>query len=157
MSCCVLLLWATSCGPVKVVGPRPLYPEANDDYIEIDSRQPTLRWEAFPNAEFLDAMPKGIEDRIADLTYDLRIWRAVEDYPAELAYARSGLAKPQHRLEVALDPAKQYHWTVRARFTLNGRSRVTHWGMLAEGSCIGADRKSRVPSLCHYRFSTPEE
>lgn len=157
MCCCVLLLWATGCDSVEVAGPRPLYPEADEDYVEIDSRQPTLRWEAFPDAEFLDAAPSRIADRIVEVTYDLRIWRAIEDYPAELVYARSKIAEPHHRLEAALDPAKQYHWSVRARFTLDGRARVSPWGMLVEGLCIGADREGRVPSLCHYRFSTPED
>lgn len=155
--CCALLVLVAACHSVEVAGPRPAYPAADDDYVVVDSRQPTLLWEAFPSADFLDAAANGTAERIADVTYDLRIWRVVGDYPVELVYARSGIVEPRHRLEVALDPGARYHWSVRARFSLGGQSRVGRWGMLVDGFCTGADRTSRVPSLCHYRFATPEE
>ena len=76
------------------------------------SLQPTLRWEAFKG----DAV-----------TYDLMIWRAEGHNLGNLVYSRERLTEPYHTVEIPLDRLTRYFWTVRARFSTNGRTKVTEW------------------------------
>jgi hypothetical protein len=78
----------------------------------ISAPQPMLRWEPF----------KG-----DDVTYDLMIWRAADRNLGILVYSRERLTQPQHTVEIPLDPQTRYFWTVRARFSANGRTKVTEW------------------------------
>jgi hypothetical protein len=78
----------------------------------ISAPQPTLRWEPF----------KG-----DDVTYDLMIWRAADRDLGNLVYSRERLTQTQHTVEIPLDPQTRYFWTVRARFSANGRTKVTEW------------------------------
>jgi hypothetical protein len=57
--------------------------------------------------------------------------------PAGIVYRRDGLASPTHTLETALSPGTRYFWTVRARFELDGRERVTEWGTINNGGIYG--------------------
>lgn len=78
----------------------------------VTSLQPTLRWEPF----------KG-----DDVTYDFMIWRAAGRNLGNLVYSRERLTEPYHTVEIPLDPKTTYFWTVRGRFSANGRTRVTEW------------------------------
>ena len=78
----------------------------------VTSLQPTLRWEVFKG----DAV-----------TYDLMLWRAADRNLGNLVYSRERLTQPQHTVEIPLDPQTRYFWTVRARFSANGRTKVTEW------------------------------
>jgi hypothetical protein len=78
----------------------------------ITSLQPTLRWEAFKRD---------------DVTYDLMIWRAAGRNLGNLVYNRERLTKSYHMVEIPLDPKTRYFWTVRARFSAEGRTKVTEW------------------------------
>jgi len=160
-----LTLLATCACATPGTGLRPLYVSAKSGSSQptditsyshwwfgwAQSLQPTLRWEAFPRPSE-DTRDQG---QIANVTCDLRIWRAspvqAENRipPVELVYAREGLAAAEHTVAQPLAPGT-YVWSVRARFELSGAPRVTEWGGLKE--------KSRLPielSPWRYRFVTP--
>jgi hypothetical protein len=90
-----------------IFGLRPEYPEVKMRYassrrdlvsVEVDSLQPTLRWESFPRPQDRDADKEGELGRIRNVTYDLKIWRTQlpdwSAYPVEVVYARQGLPEP---------------------------------------------------------------
>jgi hypothetical protein len=80
---------------------------------KISSLQPTMAWEAFTGD---------------DVTYDLMIWRAAGGLNlGNLVYSRERLTEPSHMVEIPLDPMTRYFWTVRARFSANGRTKLTEW------------------------------
>lgn len=148
-------------GRVPVSGLRPHYPEASLKFVEVDSLQPTLSWEAFPRPIDLAGDKYGIRGRISNVTYDLRIWQADEEspreYPAEIAYARRGLREPWHTVEQPLMPSTMYFWSVRARFELDGQPRVTQWGVTYPSvpQFIHVPHQRLVPHPDLYRFETP--
>jgi hypothetical protein len=160
----VCLSLAACVAPLDVAGLRPLSPEPYNLAPKMDSLQPTLRWEPFPRPTDLQADRAGWVSRVRRVTYDLRIWRGVRDqygylevYPAELVYSRSALAATEHLVEVPLASDTQYLWSVRARFDLDGQSRVTPWGVLLLPGQSPADdpRSGSVPPRGYYRFATP--
>lgn len=139
---------------VSVFGLRPEYPEVHHlAFVEVDSLQPMLRWESFPRPQDHEADNEGLMNRIRVVTYELKIWRAENDYPGELVYTRQGLPEPSHKIDDSLQRCTKYFWTIRARFTLEGHSRVTEWG-LATTSYI-SPRVAYVPIPFYYRFRTP--
>jgi hypothetical protein len=101
--------------------PMVTYLDKADLSPKVSSLQPTLQWETF----------KG-----KNVTYDLMIWRAAGLNPGNLVYSRGHLLEPIHTLEITLDADAHYFWTVRARFTVDGKTRVTEWS-----------RRSFSPSL----------
>lgn len=159
----VLLLGA--CAPGAVIGLRPEYPptgqlfrDAGYDFVEVDSLQPTFRWEAFPRKQDLAADKEGVLGGLTTVSYDLQIWRAGYSfqYPAERVYAKQGLAKTSHRIEAPLAPATRYSWTVRARFLENGEPRVTEWAMYEwEDTRLRGPFDELFPSPRYFRFVTP--
>ncbi len=171
---------------VPVSGLKPLEPVQRVSFwtpdqlsaVEVDSLRPTIRWEPFPGRHempligqrpYVDVDPA----RIDDITYDLRIWRARNDHPQSLVYERRGLADTVHRLDLDLDPATTYFWSVRARFRLDGQTRLTDWSLsqvpypydevpnnlAAFGALTTRDvatRIGRIPFPNYFRFRTPE-
>jgi hypothetical protein len=118
--------------------------------VRVDSLQPTLRWQAFPRAQDLAAAPQDMA-RVRNVRYDLVIARNENLAPAEIVYRREALPRPDHAPETPLAPRTDYFWTVRARFELDGRERVTSWGYTEH------EQRERwtVPSRFSYRFRTP--
>ena len=163
------LTWLVGCTrPAPVSGLRPEYPEARSKvlgsevpFVKLDSVQPTLRWESFPRPQDHEADKEGLLSRIRNVTYDLKIWRADEksaiEYPAELVYSRRGLPEPWHKLEDPLKPSTKYFWTVRARFELDGQTRITEWGVTEHPQFPQVARLPVVPNPMYYRFKTPSE
>ncbi len=111
---------------------------------------PTLRWEAFPRESDRQADPESV-GRVRRVRYDLRVWREANLAPAELVYRREGLPEAEHRLETRLAPGTRHFWTVRARFELDGRERVSEWGV-THFRAFGAVTPA---SPFAYRFRTP--
>lgn len=68
---------------------------------------------------------------------------------------REGIA--EHKMEATLEPASEYYWTVRARFKLDGRTRMTPWshyyGPNSRPQCPGRDLPG---SGLNYWFRTPQ-
>lgn len=142
----------SGCGGVTVVGLHPKYPPLEKkafathcEFVEVESLQPTFQWQPFPRPS------DDFADRIQDVTYELRIWTTTQGPSGKLRYSRDGLKLPSHKLEKPLEPSIQYLWSVRARFTIDGNSRVTEWGMA--GLPL---RNEAIPNLSCFRFKTPE-
>jgi hypothetical protein len=140
------------------------------DWVKVDSRQPTLRWEAFPGTTqaMLGARIQPFvdvdTDEVSDITYDLRIWNTSHGAPADLVYEREGIVEPSHRVESPLMPRTRYVWSVRSRFKLAGRPRASEWSV-SQIPCPAsygmncarglARRLGTIPPLNYYRFETP--
>jgi hypothetical protein len=91
----------------------------------VDTLTPTLAWSALPlTPRVADPNPWA---RAGDLRYDLRIWKAVDDAPGDIVYERLGLTGTRHQVEVALEPAAAYFWSVRMRGAIDGRLRAVPW------------------------------
>lgn len=120
------------------------------NWSPVKSVRPTLRWDHFPRDRDLKAAP-GEMARVKNVRYDLIIARERYLKPAEVVYRRDGLPEPQHTLDAPLLRNSRYFWTVRARFELDGRLRVTEWG----ATSYQAFGKQTALSPWSYRFKTP--
>ncbi|MGD0728414.1 MAG: hypothetical protein ABSB63_23175 [Spirochaetia bacterium] len=130
----------------------------------VDSLQPRLEWVPFPSQRNREMDTEGRLKEIAQVSYDLRIWRLAEEMhrPSELVYERNGLVDSWHTVEQPLEHAKTYYWAVRARFVRYGHAAVTQWTtcprflplITKEGTTTGEGSFfSKLSGL--YRFSTP--
>lgn len=134
-------------------------------YTEVDSLQPLFRWEAFPRPRDRKAGNASVLEKIADVTYDLKIWEAAGDFPDRLVYDVSGLRDPQHRPAFPLKPATKYFWTFRARYKLEGQPQATRWAFSSVPASAPSDYPQRqpfgtcdldaIPSTNYFRFTTP--
>jgi len=121
------------------------------EWTQVESLQPTLRWQSFPRPSDVAAAPEAMA-RVGSVTYELVVAREQNLAPAEVVYRRAGLPRPEYRLEAPLAPNTRYFWTVRARFALDGMTRVTGWGST---HYIARDSMT-APSPFSYRFRTPK-
>lgn len=117
----------------KPLAKRPHRAIANLEFVELDSVHPILRWESFPRDYDLTDV-EGRQNKITNVSYDLKIFNAGRSsrnpvilLPAKLIYDVRGLSEPHHKIENALNECTDYFWTVRAKFKLNDRMRVTEW------------------------------
>ena len=151
----ILLILLQGCGaPAVNLGLRAEYPKQRfrflidsppAAFVKVDSLQPTFRWERFPREGDSEAHLKIDPSRIREVKYELKIsapgW----------SYARGDLEQPYHQVEVPLQPATKYFWTVRACFKLEEEPRCTEWGALS-----GWERGMFYhPHIWSYRFQTP--
>jgi len=153
---CSLLV---GCGKeASVYGLKPDYPIARHNYIDadiafvtVDSLRPALRWEAFPRSQ-----DSELAGRATNVTYELQVWKIGEsDQGAELVYERTALPNPFHAIERSLSPSTKYLWSIRARFELDGQTRLTEWGRPSQSFFFR--RLNVIPNLYLYRFETPAE
>jgi hypothetical protein len=116
---------------------------------KVDSAQPELRWETFPRQRDLEAAPAEMA-RVKNVAYDVVVAREHDMAAAEVVYRRERIASNAHTLETALQSARRYLWSVRARFELDGHQYVTEWARISyDGSNIVS------PHRGSYRFATP--
>lgn len=103
-------------------------------FVEVDSIQPTLRWEGFPrDYDLINA--DGQPQQITDVRYDLRIFNTTTPssgshrmlIPSKQVYDARNISIPYHKIENKLEKCTNYFWTVRARFKLDDNVRVTEW------------------------------
>lgn len=78
--------------------------------------QPSLEWEPFPGS---------------NVSYEIKIWEGGRLGPERVVYHRADIRSTSHRLETPLDASTLYYWSVRARYSENGRFRITEWGRRA--------------------------
>lgn len=159
---------------------------------EVESVTPLLAWEEAPAAAWssdyhawnpnerpADETPWG-RAKPSDITYDLRIWSVVDGAPDALVYERLKLPRPQHRVEVALEPGSTYFWSVRMRYVVDGRMHATRWsaapdqayplsghlkdalfyarlddGTLKSMTCVACQCLDFTPATNYFRFRTP--
>lgn len=148
-----------------VCGLRPLSPDltagaASDSLVftEIDSLQPTLRWESFPRPTDLRADRQGVLVKTQDVSYELRIWRMEDNSDIRRVYERRELTTPKHRVDVRLDQNARYFWSVRAKFRAGEETRVIPWGFSKVPSVPGLAfciTPGNIPHANYYRFQTP--
>lgn len=119
------------------------------EWTTVDSLHPVLSWQAFPRASDLSMAP-DLAGRIARVRYDLVIARERNSAPAGIVYRRDGLIATSHTVRSGLQPGGRYFWTVRARFDLDGRERVTEWAT----TNYRAQERTTSPSSFSYRFKT---
>lgn len=110
--------------------------------------QPTLSWQRFPRDFDVETSPEEM-GRVRNVRYDLVVAREHNLAVAEITYRREGLSEDVHTVETPLSPGTRYFWTVRARFELDGRQRVTDWGQWIMRA------KLTAPSPWSFRFRTP--
>lgn len=131
---------------------RPVNPKLDGGFFnnpprpaKADSLRPTLEWERFPRP-YTWAPENSAAARITDVTYDLRLYRAIRRYVAggkdthhreSKIYERVGLVEPAHRPDIELQACTPYFWTIRARFRLDGRVRVSGWTTIRRSGLPG--------------------
>lgn len=136
----LLTLSLTACSmKSQTYGLKPLYPENRRSsgafgspvilFTEVDSLQPLLRWEPFPTPEDRELYREGLFESIKDIRYDIKIWLSDNDSPGLLIYSETGLPEPQFKLQKSLLYCSKYFWSIRARFEVEGKTRVTDWGV----------------------------
>jgi hypothetical protein len=110
---------------------------------QVGSLRPKIVWEPFPG------------NTVSNVTYDLKIWKAEDDFPVKLVYFRQGLTESSQTLEDSLEPASKYYWTVRARFKYDGYSGATAWQYPTHPSPFKVEVGDGVISYGLYDFVTP--
>ncbi len=124
-----------------------------------DTFHPTFRWGSFaPLGEAAAGDQSGPLSRVQPLTYNLKVWRAdTNNLPGELIYGRDGLPASPHRMELPLEPDTKYFWTVRARFDLDGQTRVSPWAVTRHRKGYSPSTFDRVTNPFYYHFTTPSD
>jgi hypothetical protein len=67
---------------------------------------------------------------------------------------REGTA--EHKIGVPLEPASEYFWSVRARFKLDGKVRVTMWSRFNYPNELDNCEQNSIRPGLYYRFRTPQ-
>jgi hypothetical protein len=143
------------------VGLQPKSPSISGadgiSFVVIDGTQPILEWEGFPTVRDRER-DSGWIARTQNVRYDVVIYRARRDAPAEVVYSQTGLPGHTHQVSEPLPARTRYFWTVRARFELDGQVRVTDWSVVDAQNVYPHGPVSRlplVPSEFYFRFETP--
>lgn len=119
------------------------------EWFAVDELRPRIRWEAFPRRGDVAQQPEAMA-RVTDVRYELIVAREENMAPGDVVFRRDGIAVPETSLDDSLRPDSRYFWTVRARFDLDGRTRVTEWG----STRFDARDRITAPSRYSYRFRT---
>jgi hypothetical protein len=151
-----LLAYVLGAGSVQgaIRGAFLLEPRAGksaDKLGRVDTAYPVLRWQPWDPAAIASqtADPTGELARATNVRYDVRIWQWESGATADLVYERRGIEGTQHTVENALPVNASYIWSVRVRFSLDGRDYLTAWGGVFV-SCTSPAFSSR---LCGERFT----
>lgn len=131
--------------------PTDICPASAQHYATVESLRPTLRWKAFPRGVDRESLAHDTLQKISNVSYELKIWRAEDCERGRLVYERSGLAVPEHTLEQPLEPGSRYFWSARARFLVEGRPNTTPWSFFDATTCFPND----VADWQYLRFITP--
>lgn len=148
-------LAGNDCWLVPISPPNPSFSKS-----VIDTLRPTFQWSAFPRELDHQKLDPEVLRKIENVTYDLRIWDVDSHHISghfrrnRLFYERTGLAAPEHTMEVSLAPATKYVWSVRARFVFVGRPMATRWATryAVESTCFLDD----IPEWGYSNFKTPK-
>lgn len=125
-------------------------------YPLVESVQPELVWDIFPDAQRLAQIRKGTGQDINKVSYDLKIWKVVQGNAGDLIYERQGLAEPAHTLETPLSPGTPYFWSFRACFSIGEGRACTPWAFSLIPS-LGTEfcESPTIAPWNYYRFQTP--
>lgn len=171
-----LLLGLGACSmEAAVSGLKPLNPpqyfggagNPRLEFAEVKTLQPTLSWEPFPGRHQWPLSPHPEKfvtvdsDRVSNVTYDLIIWSVDNGNASDVVYEHQEIPETSHTLEEPLAPSSLYFWSVRTRFELEGKTRVSEWSLTmvpwypGPSPRVRARNNGRIPSLNYYRFKTP--
>jgi len=89
---------------------------------------------------------------VRNAIYDLLVTREENGAPVEIVDRGERVPEPRRTLETSLVPNARYFWTVRARFDIDGRARMTEWS--TTDCCRGA--LPPAPSDASYLFTSPQ-
>lgn len=120
------------------------------EWYAVSSLRPHFKWEAFPRVGDTAVAPDEMA-RVRNVRYDLIIAREENMAPGEVLYRADGLTSPEHTINVSLPSGARCFWTVRSRFDLDGRTRVTEWSSTQSG----IRENVSAPSRYSFRFRTP--
>lgn len=114
-----------------------------------DDLSPLLSWQGFPRESDISLAPQDMK-RVKNVRYELVVGTGGNGETPDVFYHVAGLNEISHRIPMRLEPDTRYFWSVRARFDLDGRRRVTDWATYCPfGSQL-------VVGGSIYRFYTPE-
>jgi hypothetical protein len=104
----------------------------NYGYFELDTLVPTFEWNAFEDAYAEDPLVPDADASTLEVTYDLRLFRARRMFwdilvAGEQIAEFRGIQATNFSPGFPLDRCAPYLWTVRARFSIDGRTYLTHW------------------------------
>jgi hypothetical protein len=179
-----VLLLISACengNPALISGFEPIHPRVTWGptfkspgkvfFAKVDSLQPEFRWMPFPGVtyEYEFVMRKSVPfvdvdpDMIQSARYDLRIWDVEKGHRGDLVYESKGIEDAVHKITTKLAPSTEYYWSVRARFDLEGQTRVSEWSLsevpcVLSGTVCGrelARRTGRIQDIHYFRFRTP--
>jgi len=153
---CLLALLALSACGVPHAGLMAEYPTRERDgcmlfskFKTVETLTPTLRWQTIGQV-LMEGNERNINRAdLTDISYELRIWETETGYSGRLVYSRLGIATPYHTLEEPMKSDVRYLWTVRAHFKVDGKERVSEWGMT--GFLL---QDEPVPNPSCFRFKT---
>ena len=108
------------------------------------SQTPTLAWELFllggdSYGEWVERIDKN------DVLFDLEIFDG-----ATLAYAASGISEDYHEVQRPLENCKNYSWSVRPVYHVDGKSRAGEWMRSNSRSFMTYSRRSFDPETQQF-------
>jgi len=94
---CVLL--TAGCAPKPyvpyVAGLKPESPFAEQE-SQVDTLRPTLRWERFPRAKGLEELGPHADERIAAVSYEIRLWKVGKQFPEMSDLMKAGTGEQRY-------------------------------------------------------------
>jgi len=104
------------------------------DWLEVNTLTPEFCWKASPNPDRQEL--RGIEktNELTQPTYEVEIHQG-----DELVYQREGLKETCHHLTRPLERDREYRWSVKTWFELDGRVRATRPGAVLFKTPSGPD------------------
>ena len=121
------LAWALN--PFNASSPLPSDKRLNASGclpIRVETSTPSFSWQPVPETRNGETLAVPAEA----LRYDFRVF----DDGLREVHRADDLVTPDYIMPAPLDAKAVYYWTVRARFELNGETRVTDWATCGESS-----------------------
>ncbi len=101
----ILIFYIAGCS-TPMSGLQPQYPPFEKGlfsrwgkFVEVDSLQPTFRWQPFPRPQDRIVDKTGLPTQVKRVTYELRVWKTIAGMSGDEVYARVGMKLPYHKLE----------------------------------------------------------
>ena len=139
---CVLL--ATGCiakpfTPVYIVGLKPELPRA-DRESQVDTLRPTFRWEQFPRAaDLVEIDPRG-DERIAAVSYELRLWKVGKEFSGTCV-------APESTARIGVTSDYKYSWRHECRDTDPGELVYTKQGLVTPEHILETPLQPNSPPI----------
>ncbi len=143
----------------------------NYGYFPTKTLTPAFSWADFRDAYAEDPLYANVAAKDLDISYDLRIFRAVDLQnelrvplvgpteqlltlqSGEQLYEFRGITETSFRPDVAFQACTPYTWTVRARFVARSKVHLTQWAGNYNEKKIEEYRQDRVSEKAGVRIS----